>query len=173
MPFPFAFLAPVIGAVVSGAAAAGTAVAAGAAAVGTAAAAAGTAVAAGAAAVGGTIAAGAAATAAAAAAAAAAMGTTGLVITGVVAASAVMVTVACITVREIKEKMREMARAIEREQHRKIVVGKIERCLEEGDYSTVNIGLYDDNDEIVSELVLKGEDIDSDIEEGDKIYLAA
>lgn len=173
MPFPFAFLAPVIGAVVSGAAAVGTAAAAAGTAVAAGAAAAGTAVAAGAAAVGGTLAAGAAATAAAAAAAAAAMGTTGLIITGVVAASAVMVTVTCITINVIREKMREMARAIEREQHRKILAGKIERRLNDGDYNTVNIGLYDDNDEIVSELVLKSEDIDADIQVGDKIYLAA
>lgn len=172
MPFPFAFLAPVVGAIVSGAAAVGGAAAAGAAAVGTAAAAAGSAVAAGAAAVGGAAAAGAAAIGGAAAVTAAALGTSGMIVAGVATATAILVVVAVITIEEIRKRLAARKLELER-QRRRVLSAKILKLYKSNDYSEVNIGLYDENQSLVDEMVMRGESLSSDVYEGQRISLIA
>lgn len=162
MPFPFAILAPIAAAVVSGATAVGSAVAAGAAAAGAAAAS-----------VGGAVAAGAAAVGTAAAATAAALGTTGMIVAGVGVATAILVVVACITIEIIREKLKERAAKLRREAAKRAVKAKILQCRKTREYNEVNIGLYDDANDQIDEMVIRGEEMDSDVRKGKTFYIAA
>ena len=146
MPLPF-LLAPLITAVTSGIAAAGTAAAA----------------------VGSTVAAGAAVVGTAAAATAAALGTTGMVVGGVALAGAVLVVLTCITVEEIRNQARQRAAALQLH----IIKAKILKCVEEGNYNQVHVGLYDSSDVLRDEEVLRAEEQDWDVYEGKVIALAS
>ena len=153
MPLPF-LLAPLITAVTSGIAAAGTAAAA---------------VGSTAAAVGSTVAAGAAVVGTAAAATAAALGTTGMVVGGVALAGAVLVVLTCITVEEIRNQARQRAAALQLH----IIKAKILKCVKEGNYNQVHVGLYDSSDVLRDEEVLRAEEQDWDVYEGKVIALAS
>ena len=146
MPLPF-LLAPLITAVTSGIAAAGTAAAA----------------------VGSTVAAGAAVVGTAAAATAAALGTTGMVVGGVALAGAVLVVLTCITVEEIRNQARQRAAEL----NRHIIKAKILKCVEEGNYNQVHVGLYDSSDVLRDEMVLRAEEQEGDVYEGRVIALAS
>ena len=153
MPLPF-LLAPLITAVTSGIAAAGTAAAA---------------VGSTAAAVGSTVAADAAVVGTAAAATAAALGTTGMVVGGVALAGAVLVVLTCITVEEIRNQARQRAAALQLH----IIKAKILKCVKEGNYNQVHVGLYDSSDVLRDEEVLRAEEQDWDVYEGKVIALAS
>ena len=153
MPLPF-LLAPIISVVTSGIAAAGTAAAA---------------VGSTAAAVGSTVAAGAAVVGTAAAATAAALGTTGMVVGGVALAGAVLVVLTCITVEEIRNQARQRAAALQLH----IIKAKILKCVKEGNYNQVHVGLYDSSDVLRDEEVLRAEEQDWDVYEGKVIALAS
>ena len=153
MPLPF-LLAPLITAVTSGIAAAGTAAAA---------------VGSTAAAVGSTVAAGAAVVGTAAAATAAALGTTGMVVGGVALAGAVLVVLTCITVEEIRNQARQRAAEL----NRHIIKAKILKCVEEGNYNQVHVGLYDSSDVLRGEIAARAKEQDWDVYEGKVIALAS
>ena len=146
MPLPF-LLAPLITAVTSGIAAAGTAAAA----------------------VGSTVAAGAAVVGTAAAATAAALGTTGMVVGGVALAGAVLVVLTCITVEEIRNRARQRAAEL----NRHIIKAKILKCVEEGNYNQVHVGLYDSSDVLRGEIAARAKEQDWDVYEGKVIALAS
>ncbi len=146
MPLPF-LLAPLITAVTSGIAAAGTAAAA----------------------VGSTVAAGAAVVGTAAAATAAALGTTGMVVGGVALAGAVLVVLTCITVEEIRNQARQRAAEL----NRHIIKAKILKCVEEGNYNQVHVGLYDSSDVLRGEIAARAKEQDWDVYEGKVIALAS
>ena len=146
MPLPF-LLAPLITAVTSGIAAAGTAAAA----------------------VGSTVAAGAAVVGTAAAATAAALGTTGMVVGGVALAGAVLVVLTCITVEEIRNQARQRAAEL----NRRLIKAKVLKCVEEGNYNQVHVGLYDSSNVLRDEMVLRAEEQEGDVYEGRVIALAS
>ena len=81
-----------------------------------------------------------------------ALGTTGMVVGGIALAGAVLVVLVCITVEEIRNRARQRAAEL----NRRLIKAKVLKCVEEGNYNQVHVGLYDSSNVLRDEMVLGG-----------------
>ena len=98
-----------------------------------------------------------------------ALGTTGMVVGGIALAGAVLVVLVCITVEEIRNRARQRAAEL----NRRLIKAKVLKCVEEGNYNQVHVGLYDSSNVLRDEMVLRAEEQEGDVYEGRVIALAS
>jgi type II secretory pathway pseudopilin PulG len=80
------------------------------------------------------------------------------IIAGLTAAAVVTIVVIRITRAEIINRAREA--------NKNAVTARIADRLESGDFAKVNIGLFDDRDNRLGSLEIKGQEMSSDVQEG-------